>query len=119
MAFPRQDRAQAPGRRRSGGVSRILEDGEIFFLFRPTEDEDELVGQVYETRTRGERRHRPPARPVGEGVCAIALTAGQLHLTYVLDLPEQTDAVQRDVGRELKLEPGRVPPRPLVEGVWG
>ena len=50
--------------------------------------------EVYETKTRGERR-LPPARPAGEGIYAIARHSGHTHLAYVLELPEEPGDAQR------------------------
>lgn len=57
------------------------------------EIEQELRQQTYETKTRGEQR-LAAARPAGEGVYAIALTDGQMHLVYALELPERPGDVQ-------------------------
>jgi hypothetical protein len=130
----------------------LLEQGDIFFLFRPRVDEDrpsdmsdvqrffivlrpegrakfrllvvgrkrlpdvgehernwgfvalvtnsadaierELREETYATKTRGEQR-QPAARPVGEGVYAITLESGQMHLSFALELPEQPGEVQQ------------------------
>jgi hypothetical protein len=56
--------------------------------------ERELREEVYETKTRGEQR-QPAARPAGEGVYAIPLEDGQMHLCYVLELPEKPSEVQK------------------------
>lgn len=48
----------------------------------------------YRTKTRGERA-QPAARPAGEGVYAITLQDGQMHLSYALELPEKPGEVQR------------------------
>jgi hypothetical protein len=132
--------------------TKIVERGDIFFLFRPRVDEDqpsnrndvqrffvvlhpegqakfrllvvgrkrqpdigkhernwgfvelvkgsaeaierELREESYETKTRGERR-QPPVRPAGEGVYAITLEDGQMHLSYALELPEKPGEVQK------------------------
>jgi hypothetical protein len=136
--------------------SEVLEEGDIFFLYRPTVEEDEPsgLGDVqrfyvvlrpqgsgsqggklrllvmgrkrlpdverherawgfvetvasaagtiekelretdYETKTRGKRR-LPAARPAGEGVYAVTLEDGQMHLSYSLELPEQPREVQQ------------------------
>jgi hypothetical protein len=55
--------------------------------------EKELREATYETKTRGER-HLPAVRPAGEGVYAITLQDGQMHLCYALELPEQPAEVQ-------------------------
>jgi hypothetical protein len=53
-----------------------------------------LRANEYQTMTRG-RRHEPAARPAGEGVYAITLLNGQMHLSYALELPEHPSEVQR------------------------
>jgi len=58
------------------------------------EVEDELDPKTYLARTRGER-HRPAARPVGEGVYVIARHRGHTHLAHRLELPAQPGDVQR------------------------
>jgi hypothetical protein len=55
--------------------------------------ETELRETTYETKTRGEQ-HLPAVRPAGEGVYAIILQDGQMHLCYALELPEQPAEVQ-------------------------
>jgi hypothetical protein len=67
----------------------------------PEEIEDELDLRTYLTRTRGER-HRPPARPAGEGVYAVVRHRGHTHLVYVLELPRELGEVQRglNIARE-------------------
>src|SRR5260221_2388317 len=52
-----------------------------------------LAMQHYTTKTRGERR-LPAARPAGEGVYDVIGRAGNLHLAYVLELPEKPGPVQ-------------------------
>lgn len=132
--------------------TEVLEEGDIFFLYRPTVDEDDPHGlgdvqrfhivlrphgggktrlltvgrkrlpevdshernwgfvdvvtdsageleeglseETYATKTRGEQR-RPAARPAGEGVYAISLEDGQMHLSYALELPKKPDEVQK------------------------
>jgi hypothetical protein len=61
---------------------------------RPEEVEDELDPKTYLTTTRGER-HRPPARPAGEGVYTIATHRGHSHLAYALELPKTPGEVQQ------------------------
>lgn len=75
-------------------LSEIEDGGERNWGFvdqvtdRPQEIEQDLREQTYETKTRGERRV-PAARPVGEGVYAIALKGGDhTHFAFVLELPE-------------------------------
>lgn len=48
----------------------------------------------YETKTRG-KRHLPAVRPAGEGVYAVTLENGQMHLAYSLELPERPKGVQQ------------------------
>ncbi len=130
----------------------ILEEGDVFFLFTPTVDEDAPEGpsdvqrfhmvlrprggdtvrlmvvgrkrlpdvdehermwgfvdmvaksgkaiekalreETYGTKTRGEQR-QPAARPAGEGVYAVFLKDGQMHLAYELELPEKPGDVQK------------------------
>ena len=57
--------------------------------------EQELREDRYETKTRGEQR-QPAARPAGEGVYAVTLEDGQMHLSYELELPEKPKEVQRE-----------------------
>jgi hypothetical protein len=56
--------------------------------------EQGLRAEDYQTKTRGEQ-HQPAARPAGEGVYAITLKDGQMHLSYVLELPQHPSDVQR------------------------
>lgn len=56
--------------------------------------ERDLREQEYGTATRGEQR-QPAARPAGEGRYVIALLGGQMHLAYVLELPQHPAEVQR------------------------
>lgn len=132
--------------------TEVLEEGDIFFLYRPTVGEDDPTGlddvqrfhivlrphgggrtrlltvgrkrlpdvedhernwgfvdvvtdsaenlevglreETYQTKTRGEQR-RPAARPAGEGVYAISLEEGQMHLSYALELPKRPGEVQK------------------------
>jgi len=130
----------------------IVEEGDIFFLFRPKVNEDkpsgvediqnfEMVlrprggdnlrvmvigkkrlpdisdhdrdwgfvesikpsGKRLEKDTREETRdtktcgqqEEPAARPAGEGVYAVSLEDGQMHLSFALELPETPGAVQK------------------------
>jgi hypothetical protein len=132
--------------------TEVLEEGDIFFLYRPAVEEDEPSGLAdvqrfyvvlrpqggrlrllvmgrkrlpdveqhertwgfvamvanaadtiekemqeadYETKTRGKRR-LPAARPAGEGVYAVTLEDGQMHLSYSLELPERPKEVQQE-----------------------
>jgi hypothetical protein len=68
-----------------GFVSMVADSGAAI--------ERELRAADYETKTRGER-HEPAVRPAGEGVYAISLEDGQMHLSYALELPEKPDEVQ-------------------------
>jgi hypothetical protein len=61
---------------------------------QPEEVENELDPKTYLTKTRGER-HRPAARPAGEGVYAIVRHRNHTHLACVLELPETPGEVQR------------------------
>ncbi|WP_026621194.1 hypothetical protein M728_004922 (plasmid) [Ensifer sp. WSM1721] len=56
--------------------------------------EKELRERRYGTGTRG-KRSQPAARPAGEGVYAITLEDGQMHLSYALELPENPGEVQK------------------------
>lgn len=62
----------------------------------PKEVEVQLHGEEYQTKTRG-TRHRPISRPAGEGVYTIVKHDGHTHLAYVLELPEKTKKVQREL----------------------
>ncbi|WEX74108.1 hypothetical protein PYH37_001484 [Sinorhizobium numidicum] len=53
-----------------------------------------LRAQSYGTRTRGERT-QPAARPAGEGVYAVTLEDGQMHLSFALELPAKPGEVQK------------------------
>lgn len=64
---------------------------------KPQEIEQTLQETQYETKTRGERTV-PAARPAGQGAYAIAnVEKGGMHLVYALELPEQSDEVQREL----------------------
>lgn len=65
----------------------------------PSKLADSLQEQTYQTKTRGER-HLPAARPAGEGVYRIVKHGDHTHLVYVLELPEDLDEVQRELGIE-------------------
>ncbi|MCD7058665.1 hypothetical protein [Pelagibacterium xiamenense] len=56
--------------------------------------EKTLREKHYGTQTRGEQE-QPAARPAGEGVYAVTLEDGQLHLSYALELPEEPGEVQK------------------------
>ena len=66
-------------------------------------DPKKIVGELgeeeYETKTRG-TRHRPAARPAGEGVYRIVRHEDHTHLVYALELPKSPGEVQD----ELELE---------------
>src|SRR5438128_5542663 len=51
---------------------------------------------VYDTQTRGER-HRPAARPDGEGVYAIVRHEDHTHLAFALELPARPGEVQDEL----------------------
>ncbi len=51
----------------------------------------------YETQTLGSR-HKPAAKPAGEGVYAISSTERVSHLSYLLIIPEEPGEVQRALG---------------------
>ena len=55
--------------------------------------ERELREEHYETKTRGEQE-QPAARPAGEGIYAVTLEDGQMHLSYRLELPARPGEVQ-------------------------
>lgn len=57
---------------------------------------DALGEEEYETKTRG-TRHRPAARPAGEGVYRIVRHDDHTHLVYALELPDEPDEVQREL----------------------
>lgn len=63
----------------------------------PAKIEETLQEHTYSTKTRGERT-QPAARPAGQGAYAIANVDGNnMHLLYALELPEQSDEVQREL----------------------
>lgn len=62
--------------------------------------EEELERGSYETKTRGERI-RPAVRPAGEGIYALVQKGRNLHLAYVLELPDDPGPVQK----QLKIAP--------------
>jgi hypothetical protein len=59
--------------------------------------ERELREADYGTKSRG-TRHQPAARPAGEGVYAVTLEDGQMHLAYSLELPQRPGQVQAAFG---------------------
>jgi hypothetical protein len=62
----------------------------------PEKLSQDLRESTYQTKTRGER-HRPAARPAGEGVYEIVRHGDHTHLTYALELPEKPGEVQREL----------------------
>lgn len=60
---------------------------------------EELGGEVYGTKTRGQR-HAPAARPAGEGVYRIVRHDDHTHFVYALELPKSTGEVQEDLRLE-------------------
>lgn len=80
----------APGRQKHWGfVDAVYRD--------PKQLSEALREESYDTKTRGER-HRPAARPAGEGVYEIVSHNGHTHLTYALELPDEPGEVQRELG---------------------
>lgn len=69
-----------------GFVDSVSKDGAAL--------ETSLRAEAYGTKTRGERE-QPAARPAGEGVYAITLEDGQMHLVYSLELPQEPGEVQK------------------------
>jgi hypothetical protein len=62
----------------------------------PDDIEEDLKGEKYETKTRGERV-KPAARPAGEGVYALVRHEDHTHIAYALELPERLGPVQREL----------------------
>lgn len=58
-----------------------------------------LTEETYETKTRG-TRHRPAARPAGEGVYQIVRHDDHTHLVYALELPRKPGEVQEELNIE-------------------
>ena len=58
---------------------------------------ESLSSSDYKTQTQG-ARHTPAATPIGEGVYAITQTGSDTHLAYILTIPAELEAVQKDVG---------------------
>ena len=56
-----------------------------------------LSSSDYTTQTVG-ARHTPAATPIGEGVYAITQTGRNTHLAYILTIPTEVEAVQKDIG---------------------
>lgn len=80
---------EASGRERYWGfVDAVYHD--------PKKLSEDLRESSYETKTRG-KRHRPAARPAGEGVYEIVRHGDHTHLTYALEFPEHPAEVQRDL----------------------
>jgi hypothetical protein len=63
----------------------------------PEELQDELTGQVYETKSRGVRE-QGAARPVGAGRYALVDHDGHTHLAYELERPHQPGPAQDTFG---------------------
>ena len=63
----------------------------------PQEIEQGLRKETYQTKTMGERV-QPAARPVGEGIYAIARHRGHTNLIYALELPEELGEAQQAFG---------------------
>lgn len=84
------------GRKRLPEVGEHEQNWGFVDMITSSEDklERELRQAEYETETRGERR-LPAVRPAGEGVYAVALREGQMHLVYELELPENPSDVQK------------------------
>jgi hypothetical protein len=55
-----------------------------------------LGGEEHQTRTRGDRE-QPESRPAGEGVYALVGHDDHTHLSYILELPQRRDQVQREL----------------------
>lgn len=55
-----------------------------------------LGEEEYETKTRG-KRHRPAARPAGEGVYRIVRHEDHTHLAFARELPDRTGEVQEEL----------------------
>lgn len=56
-----------------------------------------MVGEKYETSTRGERTVQE-ARPYAEGVYAITSGKRASHLAYILTVPQELGSIQHDFG---------------------
>ena len=63
---------------------------------RPEKTEEALRGATYQTKTRGER-HKPSARPAGEGIYRILRHDDHTHLVYALELPRRPKDVQKEL----------------------
>jgi hypothetical protein len=85
-------KAQEKGRRYWGFIELVR--GSPNFI------REALSGDLYSTKTRGERSV-PPARPAGEGVYRLLSHNDHTHLVYALELPRQ----QGEVQKELQIEP--------------
>ena len=60
----------------------------------PTDIENQLDPETYETKTRG-KRHLPAARPIGEGIYRILRHGNHTHFVYALELPAKSGEAQR------------------------
>ncbi|WP_422929856.1 hypothetical protein [Singulisphaera sp. PoT] len=80
-------------------LPEAAEEGRSYWAFvervfhSPDELRDTLDGARYETETLGERQ-LPRARPVGEGIYALARHGRSTVLAYALDLPKEMGEVQ-------------------------
>ncbi len=92
------------------------------FVDMVEKDPKKVVGALgeeeYETKTRG-KRHRPAARPAGEGIYRIVRHDDHTHLVYARELPERTGEVQEEL--EIEDEANYVisvknPDKPSPEG---
>lgn len=82
--LPESDRHERIG----GFIDMVAKSG--------TAIESEFKQHRYSTKTRGERTV-PAVRPAGEGVYALLQRSRNLHLTYELELPEQSGEVQEEL----------------------
>jgi hypothetical protein len=74
-----------------GYVERVSRD--------PDPIKQELSGEIYQTKTRGER-YQPASRPAGEGLYAFVDHGPHMHFIYELELPKKIGPVQRDLNIE-------------------
>jgi hypothetical protein len=87
--MPKPDRS---GKAREWGFVDIVRK-------KPDAIRDALSEEIYQTKTRGERR-RPAARPCGEGVYRIVRRGDHTELAYELELPRDRGSVQKDLDIE-------------------